>query len=64
MSYLEAVKYLAGRRTDSLLNGGKRQETKQIKAGKGRQAVEKNRQEERKRTERAKELKPLEKIRP
>ena len=49
MSYPEAVSYLLDGEQGQLIERGKRQETKrkQIKAGKGRQAVEKEHLEER-----------------
>ena len=50
MSYPEAVTYLLDGEQGQLIERGKRQETKRkpIKAGKGRQAVEKEQTEERK----------------
>ena len=63
MSYPEAVSYLLDGEQGQLIERGKRQETKrkQIKAGKGRQAVEKEQTEERKEPKEPKELKPPEK---
>ena len=60
MSYPEAVSYLLDGEQGQLIERGKRQETKrkQIKAGKGRQAVEKEQTEERKEPKEPKELKP------
>lgn len=63
MSYPEAVSYLLDGEQGQLIERGKGQETKRkpIKAGKGRQAVEKEQTEERKEQKEPKELKLPEK---
>ena len=63
MSYTEAVSYLLDGEQGQIIERGKRQETKRkpAKAGKGRQAVDKEQTEERKEPKEPKELKPPEK---
>ena len=61
--FLSLIHILLDGEQGQLIERGKRQETKrkQIKAGKGRQAVEKEQTEERKEPKEPKELKPPEK---
>ena len=63
MSYTEAVSYLLDGEQGQIIERGKRQETKRkpAKAGKGRQAVDKEQTEERKEPKEPNELKPPEK---
>ena len=63
MSYPEAVSYLLDGEQGQIIERGKRQETKRkpARAGKGRQAVDKEQTEERKEPKEPKELKPPEK---
>ena len=63
MSYTEAVSYLLDGEQGQIIERGKRQETKRkpAKAGKGRQAVDKEQTEERKEPKEPRELNPPEK---